>query len=76
MAELDAAQDAVDYHNNGVSKSANGDLNRTIADYDRAIELNPQFIKAFINRGLAKAAKRDLNGAIVRAFAEHRFSSL
>ena len=45
-------------------EKAKGDLDGAIADYNRAIELNPKYASAYYNRGNAKEAKGDLDGAI------------
>jgi membrane associated rhomboid family serine protease/Flp pilus assembly protein TadD len=42
-----------------------GDLDATIAQCDRAIQLNPKFAEAYCNRGVAKAKKGDLDGALI-----------
>ena len=34
-----------------------------IAHYDRAIKLNPDYVDAYYNRGVAKSALGDHNGA-------------
>ena len=52
------------YYNRGAAKIEKGDLDGAIADYNRAIELNPKDARAYYNRGIAKRAKRDLDGAI------------
>jgi lipoprotein NlpI len=59
-----AQSNSVDYFNRGVAEKANGDLEGAIADYNRAIELDPKFGAAYSNRGNAKQAKGDLDGAI------------
>ena len=41
-----------------------GDYQGAIADYDRALELNPQFAQAYYNRGNAKRTLKDYQGAI------------
>ena len=38
---------------------AKGDYDRAIADYTEAIRLNPKYVTAYYNRGLARAAKGD-----------------
>lgn len=52
------------YNNRGIAKRGKGDLDGAIADYNRAIELNPQSTKAYINRGVAKRGKGHVDGAI------------
>jgi tetratricopeptide (TPR) repeat protein len=52
------------YYNRGAAKIEKGDLDGAIADYNRAIELNPKDARAYYNRGIAKRAKGDLDGAI------------
>jgi tetratricopeptide (TPR) repeat protein len=46
---------AIEYYNRGVTKSLAGNKRSAIADYDRAIALDPRFVNAYINRGNAKA---------------------
>ena len=43
---------AEDYYNRGTVYAFRGDFERAIADYDKAIELNPNFVDAYYNRGL------------------------
>src|SRR5882672_733369 len=38
---------ATAYYNRGIAKGAKGDLDGAIADYDRAIELDPRFAHAY-----------------------------
>jgi lipoprotein NlpI len=59
-----AQSSAVDYFNRGVIEKANDDFDGAIADYTRAIELDPTYAAAYSNRGSAKQAKGDLDGAI------------
>ena len=48
------AQSADDYVDAGIEKGKSGDFKGAIADYNKAIEINPQFAIAYYNRGLAK----------------------
>ncbi|MCB0185212.1 MAG: tetratricopeptide repeat protein, partial [Caldilineaceae bacterium] len=40
------------------------DFNIAVANYDQAINFDPAYVKAYNNRGLARADQGDLNGAI------------
>ena len=61
-AQTSAAAD--DYNSRGLAKEAKGDHDGAIADYNRAIELDPKQPRAYMNRGFAKQAKDDVDGAI------------
>jgi tetratricopeptide (TPR) repeat protein len=52
------------YNNRGFAKQTKGDLEGAIADYSRALELNPRYATAYHNRGIAKRARGDLDGSI------------
>ena len=49
--------------NRGNEESEQGDYKAALADYDKAVELNPEDADAF-NRGAAKDALDDHKGAI------------
>ena len=55
---------AVDFYCRGLSRQTNNDTPGAIADFTRAIELNPKYIEAIKDRGNAKASKGDLAGAL------------
>jgi tetratricopeptide (TPR) repeat protein len=55
---------ASQYYQSGLARKAKGDLDGAIADYSKAIEINPRYAEAFVNRGVARKAKGDLSGAI------------
>ena len=55
---------ATDYIKRGDEKRGKGDMAGAIADYSRAIELNPKSFDAYNRRGLAKNKNRDTEGAI------------
>jgi tetratricopeptide (TPR) repeat protein len=59
-----AEKNAEYYKRLGKAKQDRGDNKGAIADYTRAIELNPNFDKAYFNRGLAKHALGNYSGAI------------
>ncbi len=55
---------AVAFYNRGYAYDEKGDLDRAIADYDQAIQLNPKDALAFNNRGWAYERKGDHDRAI------------
>ena len=57
-------EDAKAYTNRGVAKLKLGDYRGAIADFDRAIELNPDAAAACYGRGGAKSKLGDYEGAI------------
>jgi len=57
-------QPGEDLVNRGIEKAKNGDLDGAIADFDRAIKLNPKDDAPYYNRAQAKRLKNDTAGAI------------
>jgi tetratricopeptide (TPR) repeat protein len=53
-----------DYMEDGNAMYAKGDFDGAIADYTKAIELNPNNVDAYNNRGATKTTKDDLDRAI------------
>jgi len=59
------AETAVFYYNRGVDKSDVGDYKGALFDYNKAIEMNPEFVDAYYNRGTLKGRYlKDYYGAI------------
>lgn len=54
----------VDYFNRGNAYVEKGQLDQAIADYGKAIELNPWYDSAYSNRGNAYSAKGELDNAM------------
>ncbi|MEO5810224.1 MAG: tetratricopeptide repeat protein, partial [Sphingomicrobium sp.] len=49
----------------GVVRADRGELNMAIADFSRAIVLNPEYAESYYNRGIAKRRIGDAEGAKV-----------
>jgi tetratricopeptide (TPR) repeat protein len=58
------SNDASDYLNRGVSKYFLEDYSGAIADYTKAIEIDPNYALAYYNRGVSKYSLDDYSGAI------------
>src|SRR5215468_11850684 len=43
---------ATAYHNRGIARQQKGDSAAALSDYTRAIELNPRYADAYLNRGI------------------------
>ena len=54
---------ATNFYNSGVEKYEKGDYQGAIADYTKAIEINPQDAIAYRLRGINKELIADLKGA-------------
>ena len=57
------AQSADDYVNRGNSKYRLRDYQGAISDFNKAIEINPQYATAYYNRGIIKGISGDSKGA-------------
>ena len=55
---------ALAYNQRGTELAAKGDVDRALADFERAIKIYPNFYAAYYNRGNALAGKRDYSAAI------------
>ena len=58
------AENAEFYYKRAINKAEEGDFYGAIADYSKAIEINPRYSKAYNNRGNAKRSLKDYDGAI------------
>jgi len=52
------------YAQRGVLELKNGDLDGTLADYNKAIEIKPDFTEAYCVRGYVKQCEGDFDGAM------------
>jgi tetratricopeptide (TPR) repeat protein len=52
------------YVKHGIERFGKNDIAGAIADYDRAVSIDPKLADAYLNRGKAKRAGGDLDGAI------------
>jgi tetratricopeptide (TPR) repeat protein len=59
-----STNEALAFAKSGDAHAKNGDMDRAIADYDQAIQLNPNCVDAYFNRGSAYREKGDLDRAI------------
>jgi tetratricopeptide (TPR) repeat protein len=48
----------------GIGKVESGELDSVITDLDRALQLDPKNVKAYLNRGVAKDEKGDMEAAM------------
>jgi tetratricopeptide (TPR) repeat protein len=51
-------------YSRAMTRMREGDWDGAIAQFNRAIDLNPGFVEAYANRGAARNAKGDLDGAL------------
>src|SRR5215207_5534741 len=58
------AKDAIAYYKRGLAYQFKGDLDRAIADYNKAIELRPRSARAYESRGSAYASKGVYTNAV------------
>lgn len=63
-AVCQAPQAASDYWDRGRARYEGGDVDGAIADFDRAIRLDPRFSAAYATRAAARRRKGDLDGAL------------
>jgi len=62
--ESDNDVSEADLVNRGINKGKAGDLDGALADFNRAVELDPKDSVAYYNRAYAKRLKKDPTGAI------------
>jgi tetratricopeptide (TPR) repeat protein len=58
------AKDAMAHYKRGVAYQFKGDVDRAIADYNKAIELRPGYARAYESRGSAYASKGVYTNAV------------
>lgn len=52
------------YFSRGVESSQKGDFRKAISDYNKAIDVNPEFVVAYLNRGYSYSRMGELDKAI------------
>jgi tetratricopeptide (TPR) repeat protein len=57
-------KDAGSYYSRGLNERSENQLDKALADFTRAIELNPTYYHAYRERGETRKRKGDLDGAI------------
>jgi tetratricopeptide (TPR) repeat protein len=57
-------ESAETYFNRGVDASQKGEYKRAISDYNKAIEINPDFVVAYLNRGYSQSRMGEYEKAI------------
>ena len=62
--EIKVDADEISYTNRGIAYAGKGQYDHAIADYDKAIELNPRYERAYVNRGDSYYARRQYDHAI------------
>ena len=65
LVSVSFGQTAEEYFNQANAKDDLKDYKGAIADYTKAIELDPTYVDAYYNRGNAKCRSQDYKGAIV-----------
>ena len=64
ITSLAYTKTAEDYFNSGYAKAELKKYREAIQDYNKVIELNPNFVNAYYNRGIAKFNLQDYREAI------------
>ena len=59
-----AAERAAAYNNRGLARKERGDLDGALADFEKAVALNPNDAATYANRGLAHHALGNMEAAI------------
>jgi len=52
------------YFSRGVDSSQKGDFRRAVSDYNKAIDVNPEFVVAYLNRGYSYSRMGEFDKAI------------
>ena len=58
------AQTSTEFNNQGLAKYNTKDYNGALLDFNKAIELYPNYLEAYGNRSIAKYQVKDLTGAL------------
>lgn len=61
---VEAKKQAIEYYNQAYKHQRQNNAQEALTNYDRAIELNPRYLMAYMNRGALRASAGNYEGAL------------